>query len=198
MILLSVNDVTKHFGPEPVLDGVSFEVRPGEKWGLVGPNGAGKTTLLNILAGRLDADGGEIDLHASARIGYLEQQPEFEAERTLWDEAHSALDELVALARDAEQAAHDLASAKDEAEHKRLAARFDRLHQEIERRGAYNLDHRVERVLDGLGFPREAYTRPVGLLSGGQQNRLLLAKLLLLAPDLLLLDEPSNHLDIEA
>src|ERR1700742_1322622 len=111
MILLSASDITKRFGPDPVLDGVSFEVRPGEKWGLVGPNGAGKTTLLNILAGKLDADGGEIDVHASARIGYLEQQPEFAAGRTLWEEAHSALDELVKLVKDSEQTAHDLAAA---------------------------------------------------------------------------------------
>jgi ATP-binding cassette subfamily F protein 3 len=198
MILLSVTDVRKHFGPEAVLDGVSFEVRPGDKIGLVGPNGAGKTTLLKILAGRLEADAGAIELHASAKLEYLEQQPVFEAGRTLWDEAHSSLDELINLSHEAERVAHALSEATDPAERARLGKRFDVLQHELHRHDAYNLKHKVERVLDGLGFPRESFTRPVEVLSGGQQNRLLLAKLLLREPDLLLLDEPSNHLDIEA
>lgn len=198
MILLAVNQISKHFGPEAVLDDVSFEVRPGDKIGLVGPNGAGKTTLLKILAGRLESDGGEIELHPSARLEYLEQQPVFEPGRTLWDEAHSALNELIELGREAERVAHSLAETTDPAERARLGKRFDTLQHELHRHDAYNLKHKVERVLNGLGFPPEAFTRPVEVLSGGQQNRLLLAKLLLREPDLLLLDEPSNHLDIEA
>ena len=71
--------IRKHFGPEPVLDGVTFEVRPGERIGLVGPNGSGKTTLLRILAGHEDADAGACQLHPAARLGYLEQQPDFDA-----------------------------------------------------------------------------------------------------------------------
>lgn len=198
MILLSASDVTKHYGPQPVLDGVAFEVRPGEKIGLVGPNGAGKTTLLRILTGQEQADGGNVELHPSARVRYLEQQPDFLSGRTLWDEAASALAELHALARELEEAAHALSAATDEAEHKRLGVRYDRLQHECQRHDVYNLDRHVDRVLDGLGFPRASYQQPVEQLSGGQQNRLLLGKLLLAEPDLMLLDEPSNHLDIEA
>jgi ATP-binding cassette subfamily F protein 3 len=198
MILLAVNGVTKHYGPQPVLDGVSFEMRPGEKIGLVGPNGTGKTTLLKILSGHEQADGGNVELHASARLRYLEQQPDFLTGRTLWEEAASALAELHNLVRELEETAHALSAASDEAEHKRLANRYDRLQHACERHDVYNLDRHVERVLDGLGFARSSYQQPVEQLSGGQQNRLLLGKLLLAEPDLMLLDEPSNHLDIEA
>jgi ATP-binding cassette, subfamily F, member 3 len=198
VILLCVENVVKHFGPEAVLDGVSFEVRPGERIGLVGPNGAGKTTLLKILAGAIEADNGRVELHASARLEYLEQQPTFAAGRTLWDEAHSALDRLTGIARESEEVARAIATATDAAEHRRLSARFDRLQHELHKHDAYHLDHKIERVLDGLGFSRESHRQPVEQLSGGQQNRLLLARLLLAEPDLMLLDEPSNHLDIEA
>jgi ATP-binding cassette subfamily F protein 3 len=198
MIVVAVEGVKKHFGPEPVLDGVTFDVRQGQRIGLVGPNGVGKTTLLEILAGREDADAGSCLFHPSTRRGYLEQQPIFDPGQTLWDEAHAALEELVALQREALQVAEALGAAQDQAEHDRLASRYDHLQQELHRHDAYNLEYKVERVLGGLGFHRESFQQPVESLSGGEQNRLMLAKLLLAEPDLMLLDEPSNHLDIEA
>ncbi|HVA47210.1 MAG TPA: ABC-F family ATP-binding cassette domain-containing protein [Pirellulales bacterium] len=198
MILLSVTEVTKHFGPDPVLAGVTFEIRPGEKAGLVGPNGAGKTTLLRIVAGKDEADSGAVEVHESARMDYLEQQPEWSPGRTLWDEAMTALEDLVSLSRDGEAVAHALSVATDPQDRAQLAKRYDRLQYELEHRDAYHLDHKIERVLDGLGFDRASFRRPIEQLSGGQQNRLMLAKLLLRGPDLMLLDEPSNHLDIEA
>lgn len=198
MILLDVQGIVKYFGPEPVLDGVTFEVRPGDKIGLVGPNGAGKSTLMKILAGTLDPDAGSIVLHRGARLEYLEQQPEFTKGRSVWNEAKSALDHFANLVVEAEQTAARLATKLDEAEHKRLAARYDFLQHEIHLHDAYHLDRKIERVLAGLGFGPDTYERPVDVLSGGQMNRLLLAKVLLREPDLLLLDEPSNHLDIEA
>lgn len=198
MIVLDAQGIRKHFGPEPVLSGVTLQVRPGERIGLVGPNGSGKTTLLRILAGKEEADGGHFEVHPAVRVGYLEQQPEIIAGRSLWEEARSALDPLICLQQEAVEAAHALARCTEEDEHRRLAARFDQLQQELHRHDAYNLDHKIERVLEGLGFPQRTFQHPIESLSGGEQNRLMLLKLLLAEPDLMLLDEPSNHLDIDA
>src|SRR4030095_2196884 len=106
MILLSVQKIVKHFGPEPVLAGVTFDIRPGERVSLGGPNGAGKTTLMRIIAGGEEADSGRVELHTSATLGYLEQQPEFEPGHTVWDEASAALANIADLAGHSEAIAH--------------------------------------------------------------------------------------------
>jgi ATP-binding cassette subfamily F protein 3 len=196
MILLTAFDLKKSFGLEPVLDGVSLEIRAGEKIGLVGPNGAGKTTLLRILAGKDEPDGGTVAAHPAARLGHLEQQGALATGRTVWEEASSALAHLVDLAREAEDVSHELSEARDPELRDRLALRFDRLQRQIDRLEAHNFDHRVARVLDGVGFGPGRYEQPVATLSGGEERRLVLAKLLLSDADLLLLDEPSNHLDV--
>src|SRR5262245_35671373 len=198
MILLSVQDIVKHFGPEPVLAGVTFDIRPGERVSLVGPNGAVKTTLLRIVAGGEEADSGRVEVHTSATFGYLEQQPEFAPGRTVWDEAAAALANIADLARHSEEIAAAMATETDDAERKRLEQRFEHIQHQLQHHDAYNLDYRIERVLEGLGFARASFQQEVAKLSGGQQNRLLLARLLLAEPDLMLLDEPSNHLDIDA
>jgi ATP-binding cassette, subfamily F, member 3 len=198
MILLSLQDIVKHYGPEPVLDGVTFDIRPGERVSLVGPNGAGKTTLMRIVAGLTEPDSGRVEMHSSATLGYLEQHPEFEPGLAVWDVAAAALANIADLARHSEEIAHAIAAESDEAERKRLEHRFEQIQHQLQHHDAYNLDYRIERVLEGLGFPKAAFQQEVAKLSGGQQNRLLLAKLLLAEPDLMLLDEPSNHLDIDA
>ena len=197
MIILTVKDVTKRYGDLTVLNGVSFDLRAGERVGLVGPNGSGKTTLFDIVGGRGDADFGETGLQRNTSIGYLEQQVNFDPQTTVWNEARSAFGELLDLIDQAENVAGQLARAAI-ADRNALGRLFDDLQQDIDRLGGYQLDHKVQRILQGLGFRDTEFNRPVGQLSGGQQNRLFLAKLLLSEPDILLLDEPSNHLDIEA
>jgi ATP-binding cassette subfamily F protein 3 len=197
MLLLSCSRLTRGFDEGPLFTDVGFELQAGERVGLVGPNGVGKTTLLRILAGLDRPDDGEVRLHAGARIALLHQQPEFAPGRTLFEEAKSALDELIAAHDDMVRTAEALARATDEAQHRTLAARYDRLNELLRHHDAYNVDHHVEQVLDGLGFPASDYDRAVETFSGGQQSRLMLAKLLLASPDVLLLDEPSNHLDID-
>jgi ATP-binding cassette subfamily F protein 3 len=197
MLLLSCSRLTRGFDEGPLFTDVGFELQAGERVGLVGPNGVGKTTLLRILAGLDRPDDGDVRLHAGARAALLRQQPDFAPGRTLFAEAKSALDELLAAHDDMIRTAEALAKATDEAEHKALAARYDRLNELLHHHDAYNVDHHVEQVLDGLGFAAADYDRPVETFSGGQQSRLMLAKLLLASPDVMLLDEPSNHLDID-
>ncbi len=198
MILLAVQDISKHFGPEPVLHQVTLEIRRGDRISLIGPNGTGKTTLLRILADREEPDHGSRYQHPSARLGFLEQQPEWTDGRTVWDEALDALSHLVAMAHEAEQLGEAISLTTDSGQRQRLSNRFDQLQHELQQRNGYHLDHKIQRVLTGLGLPESAFQQPVTLLSGGQQNRLMLAKLLLQDADVLLLDEPSNHLDLEA
>ncbi len=197
MLLLSCSDLSRGFDEGPLFQNVGFELHAGERAGLVGPNGVGKTTLMRLLAGLDRPDDGAVRLHAGARVALLRQQPEFAPDRTLFAEAKSALDELLAAHDDMIQTAEKMAKATDAAEHKSLADRYDRLHELLRHHDAFHVDHRIEEVLDGLGFRREDYQRTVETFSGGQQSRLMLAKLLLAAPDVMLLDEPSNHLDID-
>ncbi|MGL6227151.1 MAG: ribosomal protection-like ABC-F family protein [Thermoguttaceae bacterium] len=197
-VLLNVEHLRKHFTEEPVLVDVSFQIRSGDKIGLIGPNGCGKTTLLNILAGKEESEKGSIEKLGDITIGYLEQRPEVEAGKTVLEEAQDALAHLVAMQQEAEELAHKLAEITEPNEHNRLAARYDRLHEALLRHDAYNIEHRVEKILHGLGFYDQDFSKPVTALSGGELNRLSLAKLLLAEPDILLLDEPSNHLDLLA
>jgi ATP-binding cassette subfamily F protein 3 len=197
MLLLSCSNLSRGFDAGPLFTDVGFELQAGERVGLVGPNGAGKTTLLRLLAGLDRPDDGAVRLHAGARVALLRQQPEFAPGRTLFAEARTGLDELLAAHEDMIRTAEALSRAHDEAEHKALAARYDRLTELLHHHDAYNVEHKIEEVLDGLGFRRDDYDRPVETFSGGQQSRLMLAKLLLASPDVMLLDEPSNHLDID-
>ena len=198
MILLTVRDLARQFDSDPVFSNVTFDLRPGEKIGLVGPNGAGKSTLIRILAGLDDADVGTVEQHSATRIAMLEQHAEFRSDRTLLDEAKSGLGPLYALQQEAEEIAHKMAQDADAASLERLHKRYDIVQAELHRLDAYNLDHRVDQVLQGLGFSPDQYDRPSSQFSGGQQNRILLARLLLAAPNVMLLDEPTNHLDIAA
>lgn len=198
MILLSAERISKTFGEKEVLRDVGIEIRRGDHIALVGANGAGKTTLLKILTGETQGDGGNVTMPTKATIGYLEQHPQFTQDIELWDVACSAVGDLSALAERSEKVAELLASATSEQEHQDLLEEFDLLQAKLQQQDAYNWEHRVEKVLQGLGFDSSWRNRNVRKLSGGQQNRLMLACLLLQQPDLMILDEPNNHLDIES
>lgn len=198
MILLTVRELSRQFDVDPVFRDVTFDVRAGEKIGLVGPNGTGKTTLLKILAGLDEPDTGQIERHAGSTVAILEQDARFDPGRTLIAEAKSGLAHLYDLQHQALDLAEQMATVKDDKELTRLHKRYDDIQHELEKHDAYQIDHRVDEVLSGLGFSKDDYDRPLETFSGGQKNRVLLARLLLYAPDVMLLDEPTNHLDIAA
>lgn len=198
MVLLSASRISKTFGDKQVLREVGLELRSGDHVALVGPNGAGKTTLLKILTGEADSDGGVVELPTAGTIGYLEQHPHFAERDTVWSLATAAVGDLATLVAESERVAEQLASVSQEPQHAQLLEQYDRLQAKLHQEDAYNWEHRAERILQGLGFAAAWFERPARQLSGGQQNRLMLACLLLQQPDLMILDEPNNHLDIES
>jgi ATP-binding cassette subfamily F protein 3 len=196
MILISAKGLGRQYSGDPVFQDLAFEVRAGERIGLVGPNGAGKTTLMQLLAGNDKPDYGNLYIRPGIRVSLLRQEPDFAPGVAMIDVVKSGLASLMELQHELEEAAQEMAEAEDEADRQRAALRYDALHEQIEHQDAYSIDHRVEEVLSGLGFAESEFQRDASTFSGGQQSRMMLAKLLLQSPDAMLLDEPSNHLDI--
>lgn len=180
-----------------MLDGIDLELRRGDHVALVGPNGAGKSSLLNILTGQLAPDAGEVQIAPRATIGYVKQHQEFPQGATVWSEACRAAGRFSQLIAESEALADAVASSTDPKVRDQQLQRLDRLQAEIQQCDAYQWQVQVERVLMGMGFPVDLWHAPIERLSGGQRNRLLLACVLIGQPDLLILDEPSNHLDVE-
>jgi ATP-binding cassette subfamily F protein 3 len=197
--MLRVHEIRKAYGAAQVLDGVTWEIGPRDKVGLVGINGAGKSTLLQIIGGALAADSGFIKTQPGTEVSYLPQDAGIAAERSLWEEMLSAFPEL-------KEAQEKLAAV--EAEMGTVGDDMDRLDELVnqqselldafDRLGGYRVEAEVAKVLAGLGFQSSDRDKLCSQFSGGWQMRIALAKLLVRKPGLLLLDEPTNHLDLAA
>jgi len=198
MALLSVANLVYAHGETPLLDGANLTLEAGEHVGLVGLNGCGKSTLMKLIAGIAEhkPDAGHVQTGRGARVGYLPQVPDLQADRGLRDEAAATFEKLYALHQQLDDLHHRMAEASD-GELEAMLKKCERLQHRLEAEGGYAVDHRIDATLHGLGLGDELFDVPVRDLSGGQRGRLALAKLLLSDPDLLLLDEPTNHLDIE-
>jgi ATP-binding cassette subfamily F protein 3 len=198
MALLQVNNLSKFFGSVPLLTGISLEINPGEKWGLIGKNGCGKTTLINILTQTEDYDQGEIHWSQNCRIGYLQQEPIFHSD-SLYRELRMVfqeLNEIQSKLRLLQKAMDNPALSPTELD--AMVAEYSRLNEEFEQNGGYRIEGRIQGVLRGLEFPKERWEDSPLKLSGGERTRLALARILLTPNDLLFLDEPTNYLDIAA
>jgi ATP-binding cassette, subfamily F, member 3 len=185
--VIFVEKLNKQFGSKIIFRDVSFHLRPKEKVGLVGENGTGKTTLFKVIIGRESLDSGQVTLRKGLRYGLLEQDQEGGGE--------SALERVVLGDPHFLQVKTEL--EKLEADEK-FQDRYGELQHEFERLGGYDRDARAKIILQGLGFKPGQWDKPLDQLSGGWRMRVELSRILLQRPDVLLLDEPSNHLDLQS
>ncbi|HAC2448130.1 TPA_asm: ATP-binding cassette domain-containing protein [Listeria monocytogenes] len=200
MILLQVQQISKFFGAEVILDNIKLEVKTGDRIALVGRNGAGKSTLLKIIAGKMSYDGGTISKPKSVEIGYLAQNTGLESSKTILDEMLSVFDSLRRMEADLRKMELRLGEPElynDPEKYQALMTDYDTLQHTFKESGGYTYEAEIRSVLNGLRFYPEDYEVEIASLSGGQKTRLALAKLLLAKQDILVLDEPTNHLDIE-
>jgi len=201
MLLTQFSDVSKSFGGDDVLKGVSWQINDSLKAGLVGENGAGKTTLFRLLTGEMPPDSGSIVMKRGVHVGYIEQEMRAEPGATLRSEAMRAIAHVEEMEKELEALSAELSGTDhemDAGELSDLLERYAHLHEKFEREGGYDMEHRLHEVLDGLSFLKSDLDRPLADFSGGQKTRAALARVILRTPDLLLLDEPTNHLDIHA
>ncbi len=194
--ILTATDLAKTFGSTEIFSGVTFQVHEREHVALVGVNGAGKSTLLRIVAGAETANSGEVIRANGLRVTYLAQETRFTSDRTVRGEARLAFAASLDAASRMREIEERMSVAGDDELHA-LLAEYDTLQTRFEAGGGYDVEHRTDEVLMGLGFTEDQFDEPVARLSGGQKTRVALVKALLADPDLLLLDEPTNHLDLE-
>ncbi|UHA75527.1 ribosomal protection-like ABC-F family protein [Paenibacillus sp. 481] len=199
-MMIQVQHIEKYYGAELVLQDICFDIREGDKVGLIGRNGTGKTTMFRLLKGLDKPDRGEISIRKGAKIGYLAQVMHVHDE-SVYDVLSASFKQQLewsAQMKKLEQLMSDPEQIGDEARFARLLQEYGQVQERFERAGGYEIDSQIERVANGLGIPTEQYTRPFPSLSGGEKTKVGLAALLLEQPDILLLDEPTNHLDMRA
>jgi ATP-binding cassette subfamily F protein uup len=194
MTLLTLRSVHKDFGIKEILRDASFSLEEGDKVGLIGTNGSGKSTLLKMIAGLEPFDGGDVWMNPGAKVVYLPQQPDFEADHTVLEQVFADAGESMALIRDYDDLSHQLAHSLGN--HDRLMAQLSAVAGKIAAADAWDLETNAKVILSQLGI--DDFDAKVGNLSGGYRKRVAIAAALLSDPDALLMDEPTNHLDAES
>ena len=195
MGILRATDLTKSFGIETVFTGISFELRRGDKLGLIGANGAGKSTLMRCMLGLETVDSGRVGIPEGETIGYVEQDASL-GQGTLYDELSAAWQDVIQWQHDMARLEKEIAQEQDHDRQQVLIRQYGRITEKFERGGGYEYENIIRRVASGLGFTGGDLDRPISAFSGGQKTRISLAKALARRPDFLFLDEPTNHLDI--
>lgn len=201
MIVLSCNNLNKSFGIDTILENISFTVNEGDKVGIIGVNGTGKTTLFKVLSGIYGYDSGDIYLGKGVEIGYLEQNTNFQSEKTIYEEVLEVFSDLMDMENYIRDLEIKIAEEGSNPNSKILGKLMNEYSQKLElfsELNGYGYKSEVKGILKGLGFSDSDMETPINILSGGEKTRVLLSKLLLKNPSLLLLDEPTNHLDSDA
>ncbi|MDI1241554.1 MAG: ABC-F family ATP-binding cassette domain-containing protein [bacterium] len=193
-MLFRLSEATKSYGGTEILRGVSFQVNPGEKVGLVGRNGAGKTTVFRLVTGQEAPDSGDVFKANSLNLGLLDQHVDFAPAETVHTAALSAFKEI----HDIEAHMRSLEKTMETDHSEEVLNRYAELQIAFEQADGFTYAARAEAILQGLGFSKGMWEQSTSTLSGGQKNRLGMARLLLSKADVLLLDEPTNHLDVGA
>ena len=198
--MLNIYNLSVSFQGEDLFAGITFQLRNGDRVGLIGKNGAGKTTLLRIISGEQEYDNGQIAMDKELSVGFLKQDIDFEKGRTVLEEAYEAFNQIRSLESKIEKINSDLNERNDfeSDSYHQLMVDLNEFQHQYEIHGGYHYRGETERVLKGLGFQKDDFNKPTDIFSGGWRMRIELAKLLLQNNDILLLDEPTNHLDIES
>ncbi len=196
-MILNLNNVSKSFGTNEIIQNASFLINEGEKVALVGANGAGKSTLFKIITGQETLDNGQVFFAKDAKVGYLAQQSALDESKTVFESVLEAFSEVIKLEEELVTLEMSFSGLENE-ELNQALKKYENLTHEFNKLNGAEYKSRIKGVLKGLAFIDDDYNRLVASLSGGEKTRLELAKLLLNSYDLLLLDEPTNHLDINA
>ena len=197
MLEIGVSNLTKAYGVDVIFENVTFDVKTKDRIGLLGRNGTGKTTLMKIMAGFEDYQKGQVSKRKSLTIGYLEQIPNYEDDNTVLDVLNEAFSQLNELKLQMEELERSFENLKGD-ELKNAVNKYSSIHDTYELTGGYNTKEKLNRILFGLEISDDMQKRQFNQLSGGEKTRVILGKILLQEPELLLLDEPSNHLDIKS
>ena len=199
--MIHFTNVRKQYGEQVLYRDASFQVRPGDKIGLVGPNGAGKTTVFRIITGSEGTEGGSVSFSDKLVIGYFSQDVAEMKGRSVLEEVKAGVGRVSELARMIEKSERKLQGLDGELsddEMMKVVEQYGEYQLEFEARDGYTLEPRIKEILSGLGFQQDDFDRSVDAFSGGWKMRIELAKILALKPDVLLADEPTNHLDYES
>ena len=198
--MLNIHKLSISFQGDYLFENISFRLKGGDRVGLIGKNGAGKSTLLKIIAGELDFDEGQVAEEKEIKLGFLKQDIDFTYGRSILEEAYEAFTEIKQLETKLTFINEQLAERTDyESEaYNQLMIDVNDVQHQYEIIGGYNYQGETEKILQGLGFHRNDFSKLTDTFSGGWRMRIELAKLLLQKNDILLLDEPTNHLDIES
>ncbi|MBK0404725.1 ABC-F family ATP-binding cassette domain-containing protein [Adhaeribacter sp. BT258] len=191
--MISINNLSFHFGSRTLYEDASLHIKPKDKIGLIGLNGTGKSTLLRVLVGEYKPDAGSIQMSKDTTIGFLNQDLlSYDTHESILSVAMQAFEQALQIQKEIDEVLHQMDTNYEDA----LVEKLAKLQDQFDALDGYNMQSKAEEILEGLGFTTEELQRPLKTFSGGWRMRVMLAKILLQKPSLLLLDEPTNHLDL--